>query len=181
MKEETPFCGGKEESWVSYQSLGRDCWRARWDSRVLLRDGGCLRRAFWDARNEDREVIGMRCNIEIGMGLGGLSWEYLDLVTWSRWKKFKRQLMRHCRTRAASLVRGSSPSLKLSTRNNSSVTCLYISLSVKPRRKMVQLQEVEDQAFTTPQPGPPLEDDDEYYTDTGNHSLVATSLQPIRD
>lgn len=32
---------------------------------------------------------------------------------------------------------------------------------------MVQLKEVEDEAFTTPQPGPPLEDDDEYYTDTG--------------
>ena len=36
---------------------------------------------------------------------------------------------------------------------------------------MVQLKEVEDEAFTTPQPGPPLEDDDDYYTDTGGLPL----------
>ena len=33
---------------------------------------------------------------------------------------------------------------------------------------MVQLREVEDEHFTTPQPGPAADDNDEdYYTDTG--------------
>ena len=37
----------------------------------------------------------------------------------------------------------------------------------------MQLKEVEDEHFTQPQPGPPLEEnDDDYYTDTGTGNVL---------